>query len=94
MVIAVGVATPCGFILFWVGMTLLSPTGGAWYVFVPAILLAFVIPQSIALSVYGYLTRRYYLSLSSFDGELHCRRCQYILRGITEPRCPECGERI
>ena len=23
-----------------------------------------------------------------------CRRCDYILRGITEPRCPECGERI
>jgi hypothetical protein len=23
-----------------------------------------------------------------------CRRCGYILRGLTEPRCPECGERI
>ena len=27
-------------------------------------------------------------------GETRCRKCQYILRGITEPRCPECGERI
>ena len=26
--------------------------------------------------------------------ETRCRKCQYILRGITEPRCPECGERI
>jgi hypothetical protein len=23
-----------------------------------------------------------------------CRKCGYILRGISEPRCPECGERI
>lgn len=28
------------------------------------------------------------------DGETRCRKCGYILRGITEPRCPECGERI
>ncbi len=26
--------------------------------------------------------------------ETQCRRCGYILRGITEPRCPECGEAI
>lgn len=28
------------------------------------------------------------------DSETRCRKCQYILRGISEPRCPECGERI
>ena len=28
------------------------------------------------------------------DDETRCRRCSYILRGLTEPRCPECGERI
>ena len=28
------------------------------------------------------------------DPETRCRKCGYILRGITEPRCPECGERI
>ena len=27
-------------------------------------------------------------------GETRCRKCNYILRGLTEPRCPECGERI
>ena len=26
--------------------------------------------------------------------ETRCRKCGYILRGLTEPRCPECGERI
>jgi hypothetical protein len=28
------------------------------------------------------------------DGETRCRRCGHILRGLSEPRCPECGERI
>jgi hypothetical protein len=29
-----------------------------------------------------------------YNVETRCRKCGYILRGITEPRCPECGERI
>ena len=53
----------------------------------------FVIPHAIVLAVYGLLTRRYYKSKGQ-DGETHCRKCNYILRGLTEPRCPECGERI
>jgi len=28
------------------------------------------------------------------SGEILCRKCNHILRGLTEPRCPECGERI
>lgn len=28
------------------------------------------------------------------DSESRCRRCQHILRGLTEPRCTECGEEI
>jgi hypothetical protein len=28
------------------------------------------------------------------DAETRCRECGFILRGISEPRCPECGERI
>lgn len=26
--------------------------------------------------------------------EARCRKCRYILRGLSEPRCPECGESI
>ncbi len=26
------------------------------------------------------------------DIGLHCLRCEYLLTGLTEPRCPECGE--
>ena len=28
------------------------------------------------------------------DSHTHCVKCNYILKGLTEPRCPECGERI
>lgn len=28
------------------------------------------------------------------EGEPRCRRCRHMLRGISEPRCPECGETI
>ena len=47
----------------------------------------------ICLTVYGLLTRRYYKSRLHVD-ETRCRKCGYILRGIREPICSECGERI
>jgi uncharacterized paraquat-inducible protein A len=28
------------------------------------------------------------------DGNTYCGNCGYILRGLPEPRCPECGQRI
>lgn len=52
-----------------------------------------ILKLALAMTVYGMLTRRYY-QRSYFERETRCRQCGYILRGITEPRCPECGERI
>jgi hypothetical protein len=49
-------------------------------------------PMLICLSAYGILTSLF--SLKRPDNETHCRRCGYILCGITEPQCSECGERI
>lgn len=46
----------------------------------------------LALLVYSLLTTRY-PSRTQFD-ETRCRKCNYILRGLTQPRCPECGEAI
>ena len=46
---------------------------------------------SASVAVYALLTWRFG---PRPDDETRCRRCRYILRGITEPRCPECGERI
>src|SRR5687768_9798309 len=47
----------------------------------------------IAFLVYGILTR-YFGPFKRTDKETRCRKCQYILKGISEPICPECGERI
>ena len=48
---------------------------------------------SMAVLTYGLLTRRYY-HLNRSGGETRCRKCSYVLKGITEPRCPECGEPV
>ena len=56
------------------------------YIYVPSLLLAVVI--------YGLLTRYLHPNRLFHDGETRCRKCGYILRGIPEPRCSECGEKI
>jgi hypothetical protein len=53
--------------------------------FLPVLIVGFV--------VYGVLTRLWG-PVCQTDNETRCRKCGYILRGISEPRCPECGERI
>ena len=60
----------------------------------PTVFLLGVLPSMLcAMTTFGLLTR-YAGPQLHFDGETRCRRCQYILRGLPEPRCPECGERI
>ncbi len=55
------------------------------------ILVGLGIPAGVvAVATYGLLRR----GAVPGDGYLHCLKCGYILKGITEPRCPECGERI
>ncbi len=50
------------------------------------------IPCILAVYIYAVLLRR--LNAKSYELETRCRRCAYILRGISKPRCPECGEHI
>lgn len=47
---------------------------------------------AVAIGVFGLLGRL--LPRSARHDETRCRKCGYILRGITEPRCSECGEGI
>ena len=55
--------------------------------------IVFGVPAAIiTLAAYALATRLF--GAKPHDGETRCRKCDYILRGITEPRCPECGERI
>ena len=55
-------------------------------------LIATLLAMTVPLVVYCYLTRRHERRVA--ESETRCRKCYYILRGLTEPRCPECGERI
>jgi hypothetical protein len=59
-------------------------------------LLGFVMWCTVAplLSIVFYRIVPWLFGFRTWDGETRCRQCQYILRGISEPRCPECGERI
>ena len=51
-----------------------------------------VLTHAAAVFMYSIMTQKY--GPNSWEHETRCRKCDYILRGITEPRCPECGERI
>jgi hypothetical protein len=47
----------------------------------------------VAFVTYGLLS--YFLGRrGTADGETRCRTCGHILRGISEPRCSECGQDI
>jgi hypothetical protein len=48
----------------------------------------------ISIVVYVLLTACLRRAQRDQAGETRCRRCSYILRGISEPVCPECGEHI
>jgi hypothetical protein len=53
--------------------------------------LLLVTPAALAtMFTYAYLRGPH----DARDGYLHCLKCDYILKGLSEPRCPECGERI
>src|SRR5262245_50444698 len=54
----------------------------------------FFVPASVATLLINALITKYLKPLSLMDSETRCRKCRYILRGITEPRCSECGERM
>jgi len=51
------------------------------------------LPCLVSVAIYGVLTS-FCPPKGDFERETRCRKCGYILRGITEPRCSECGERI
>jgi hypothetical protein len=55
----------------------------------------------IRVIILGLLAMISWISLTRWYGpgakpinECRCRKCGYILRGISQPRCPECGEVI
>lgn len=47
-------------------------------------------PFAVGLGTYEWLRR----PARAREDYLRCLKCGYILKGLSEPRCPECGERI
>ena len=62
------------------------PTPALWPIFFLSIFLNGTIIATVVAHILAPKER--------LDGETRCRKCGYILKGLTEPRCSECGERI
>ena len=65
--------------------------GFVFSLFLNPVLAIWVPLCALPIGLYAFVT---HLAGAKEDTETRCRKCSYILRGITEPRCPECGERI
>ena len=66
------------------------PQGIDEWLLIPVGISMLLVSVVSAILTYARISRGGDLSVN----ETHCRKCDYILRGISEPRCPECGERI
>ena len=89
IIVSVIVGGVAGFAFLHVGaelvFTVVGP-GPLWEFFIFNVFLA----GSTATAVLAHvLTPR-----EKKDGHTRCGKCGYILKGLTEPRCSECGERI
>ena len=71
---------------------LTGPLGSQGAVFASVAL--FVMFPTVVTVVVFLAVDRYLRGQESGEFETRCRKCRHILKGITEPRCPECGERI
>ena len=62
-----------------------------WAAYVVAKSVVYTMPTTaFCLTIFALLGRQ----APGKAGESSCRRCGYILRGLSAPRCPECGEAI
>ena len=87
-VIAGGIAAVAFYVV--VGAAVMSRagrTGGA--ALVVFLCVAFLVGPFVASVLTHVLTPR-----AVNDEHTRCGKCGYILKGLTEPRCSECGERI
>ena len=87
-VIVGGIAGVASYVGSSAVISLLAGRTGYWHVILlmPTVFLA--APATAAVLVH-VLTPKVLL-----DGHTRCGKCGYILKGLTEPRCSECGERI
>ena len=86
IVVSVIVGGIAGFVLLWAGYGL--------YVSTMNHLLVVVIVASLAGPILATVFAHVVTPRETKDGHTRCGKCGYILKGLTEPRCSECGERI
>ena len=90
--IAVAAGTMCGVTLLVIVARILTRLVPEWAEALLAIA-TFGAASIVAIATYSVLTGKYGPE-AVYERETRCRKCGYILRGIPEPRCSECGERI
>jgi len=89
--IAVGYIGACIFVAFTFILEFLRPGFATNFIIYVLYMPVLGIPSTMmGILAFMWLNRRFAFS----DNETRCRKCGYILKGITEPRCSECGERI
>ncbi len=88
---AIGVSASVGFLCTMAAMYIAAPYAPG--VHIQHLVLGGLIFSTLSSATLGILMHTW-LKGGCHDDETRCRKCQYILRGISEPRCPECGERI
>jgi uncharacterized paraquat-inducible protein A len=91
--IAVVLASVVYRLRFLIPLHLITSASFRTYSLVVLVIISATIPSTVALACWAFLTRRFPPTPTP-DGETRCRKCGYILRGISEPRCSECGEVI
>ena len=78
--------------------------GGAWLLFLVVVWIQPFTSAATLATISGGLVVSSLTSIWTFyvlggksfrqDGHTYCGHCGYILKGLTEPRCSECGQAI
>lgn len=96
----IGVAAGAGSVVASLGyISFVAAMGGFDHVhtsLLPMVLriaFTYLLPVTFAAALIGAVMYRV-LPGSMPDGECRCRRCGYILKGLSRPECPECGEAV
>ncbi len=91
IIVSVIVGGIAGYALYWAGWLLFLQPASLYSLSVARLFafVGFLAPPVIATVLAHVLTPK-----KRLDGYTRCGKCGYILKGLTEPRCSECGERI
>ncbi|MCH8851060.1 MAG: hypothetical protein IID41_00245 [Planctomycetes bacterium] len=89
IIVSAIVAGVASLALYAVGSKTLFPVGAGYSSVLFLIFTGFFAGPAAATVLAHVLTPKVIL-----DGHTRCGKCGYILKGLTEPRCSECGERI